>query len=156
MKKCIYITGIFVLLLSCKKDRLKDDKEIFIGTWEWQHAVHKYDFCDNDPNYSEILTPENIGNNYSIEFLKKGLIKYYENSSFLEQDRLVFTRFKESSEPESNFFEFSVLLDNKKDDVSKSIEGYVNPDTLIFIRGFPFSSYKVGCETYLSLFTKTK
>jgi hypothetical protein len=35
MKKLFVIICLVGLIISCKKDRLKDEKSIFIGTWKW-------------------------------------------------------------------------------------------------------------------------
>jgi hypothetical protein len=43
----IIISLLFIgFILSCKKDRLKDEKAVFIGKWEWVHTYHIYNMCE--------------------------------------------------------------------------------------------------------------
>ena len=151
--------GLVVLLLfglsfiACKKDKLEDGKEIFIGTWNWTHATHSYGWCDGD-DFDEILTPESEGRNYSIEFLEKGVVKYYENGEYLEKDRLVFVKFGNPCDNREGYQSFAVYLNNKLYNSDHLFEGCVSSDSLILIRGFPFSTFEEGCEGYTRFFIK--
>ena len=35
---------ILLVFISCKKDRLKGDKEVLVGTWRWDYTIR-----DNNP-----------------------------------------------------------------------------------------------------------
>ena len=39
MRKIIYLVLIMSFAFSCQKERLKGEKEIFIGEWELQYAI---------------------------------------------------------------------------------------------------------------------
>ena len=65
----ILLAGVF---LSCKKDRLKDEKEVFIGKWQWVYSEADLFLCDGFPLYDDTLTPQSESANYSLEFEKKG------------------------------------------------------------------------------------
>lgn len=152
MKYIIYILGICVITLSCKKDKLEDDKEIFIGKWNWIYTTHIHSFCDSDPNYTDILNPESEGSQYSMKFFENGIVKYYENEKYLGRDRLVFKVFN-LSECGEGYYKFFINLDNK-DELNKYFEGCISQDSLISIGGFPFDQFEYGCEVYASYFVK--
>ena len=39
MKQLIFITFLILLAFSCQKERLKDEKEVFIGKWELKYSI---------------------------------------------------------------------------------------------------------------------
>ncbi len=89
--RILTLIAILFFGFSCKKDKLEDGKEIFIGKWNWVYSEHTYNYCDGDPNTTEIIDPETEGNNYSMEFFENGIVKYYENGNYLNKDRLIFS-----------------------------------------------------------------
>ena len=34
MKKLLFVSALLIFVFSCKKERLNNDKEILVGTWE--------------------------------------------------------------------------------------------------------------------------
>ena len=42
--------------VSCKRDKLKDEKEIFIGDWDWIYTDATLGICQN-MTYSVVLNP---------------------------------------------------------------------------------------------------
>ncbi len=153
MKKILYLLSILTLLTACKKDKLEDGKEIFIGKWNWVYSTHTYSFCDGDPNTTVIIDPETDGNNYSMEFLEKGIVKFYENEKFLIKRRLVFAGFS-SDCGEDHRYGFDIYLDNNESDIANYFYGCLDNDSLYLIKGFPHESIKEGCESYVSYFVK--
>lgn len=155
MKQILAILALSTLMFSCKKDKLTGDKAIFIGKWEWFKSEHTYGFCTGDPPIDETLTPDTEGNNYSIEFLKKGIIKFYENGISLTKDRLVFFKFGQPCAYTDNSTSFAIYLDNNLHESEYLFQGCVNLDTLILTRGFPYESANDDpCESYTSYFVK--
>jgi len=154
MKDLILTICLSFLFISCKKDKLEGDKEIFIGKWEWVHTVHKFNFCDGYPNSEETITPDTDGSAYSVEFLKKGIVKYYENGNYLDKDRIVFGYYENGGCSDSNYSTFFINLNNDSENSINSFDGCVSTDTLILIRGFPYKNYVKGCETFKSYFVK--
>jgi|GEM_PF-3384885 len=49
MKKVILFITILIFV-SCKKERLKGDLEILVGTWEWQNTEVKNPRCAGYPS----------------------------------------------------------------------------------------------------------
>ena len=160
----LLITLSFVLLfLSCKKDKLTDEKEIFIGTWDWVFSRHTFNYCDGDPNSTEIITPETEGVNYSLMFLEKGIVEFYENEILQEKVRTIFGSFDNSIcgfDVELKDFNFYVNRKAEKNyDTDYIVEGCVGMGTLIIKQGFPYPAYAYpeivdGCDYYTSYFTK--
>jgi len=151
MKRCIYITGIFVLLFSCQKDRLKDEKAIFIGTWNWIYSEHEYNICQGFAQ-NEILTPETESMTYSMEFFERGIVKFYENGNLISRDRLIFAQYGDPVWFGAEYTSFDIYLNKYNYDNDSYIQGSVSPETLIFNRLFPFKNDY--CNRYESHFEK--
>ena len=151
--------GIFLIIIltagflsSCRKDKLKDDKEIFIGKWSWGYTSHDYGWCDNE-SYFEILTPQTENTTFSIEFFKKGKLEFYKNGSFVDQYRIKFVQFEINDYCElKNAFKFNIDLDNIGDN---DFNGCLNSDTLL-LGSFPDFIFQTeqGCENYVNYFIK--
>ncbi len=147
------IIAMILLLFSCKKDRLKDEYSNLIGTWKWTQSNHTYGWCDTG-ELSEILTPENQATNFKMEIFEKGIIKFYQNNDFLEKDRIVFSKY---SGGECDYLidckRFDINLNND-DKPANTFNGCMNRDSVIILGGFPYDTYKVGCESYVSYFIR--
>ncbi len=149
MKKAIYITGIFLLLLSCKKDGLKDGKEILIGTWNWNYSERSFGWCENE-TLEETYTPVTEGKNFSIMFFKNGFVGFLEDKQVVARHRIVFYSFDNSVNPTT----FDIYLDNNSDDRRFEFSGEIhNEDMLKAWVAFPFN-YEHSCEQYISYFIK--
>lgn len=143
-----------VFLFSCKKDILKDDKEIFIGNWIWIYSDADIDICEDFPQYDVVLNPDNQNHNYEIEFLKKGKVHFYKDGELINHHRVVFNAFGppySCSDTGRTFF--AINLDNDPGTSAvKGLEGCIGKDTLSVGIGFPF--YDDGCNFYTNYFVK--
>lgn len=114
MRNLNLILGLCLALIttSCKKDRLNAEKEILVGTWNWQLTDFSH-YCDGGLEY-ETFNPTTENTTYKIEFLKKGYIRFYKNE-ILESEHLI--RFntlsiqKEGIVPSNKEIEFEIYLD---------------------------------------------
>ena len=146
MKKLIIILVLILSFQACKKDRLKEDKSILIGTWNWVYTEHYYGWCDGE-SYYETLTPESESEKFSIEFLKNGIVKFYSgNEELIEKKRIVFSEFKTISKDSVKYI---IKLNNDSEEL---ISGRA---TLYKQRVFhyPFDGVS-GCENYVNYFIK--
>lgn len=150
MKNHFFFLLIILLLFSCKKDRLKDDKEIFIGKWKWVYTVTIDNTCGGGPLTNSYKTPASTGLNYSIEFLKKGKVIYYKDGNETSKDRIVFQSFEVANQINlpNYLFEFSIYGDNKED---KEIAGHIKSDTLVLNANYkwPHFSECPCCTVYV-------
>lgn len=130
-------------LLSCKKHRLKNDKEVFEGKWEWVYSVESTSYNSPGQHYMDTIFPTgSIG--YSIVFKKSGKVSFFKNDQFVDKYRIVFSTFQEGSSQVPLFpnngtlYDFRIKLDNKDEN---SIWGYISTDSL-FYQGsdFPFQN----------------
>ncbi len=117
-----------IFLFSCKKDKLKDDKEIFIGNWKWVYSIKSERFACDNPAVITILNPTSVGADYYLDFNKKGCATFYQNTEKKEKYRLVFTAWDFGLNPYTNYYTFGIRLDNDDKEV---FDGYVKSDTLI-------------------------
>lgn len=139
MKNHLVFALLIFLIISCKKDRLKGDKEIFIGKWKWVYTETIDNTCGGGPLSSSFKTPSSTGISYSIEFLKKGKVIYYENGNETTRDRIVFERFEQSTSSRwISYYTFGIDGDNKND---KAIDGFIKQDTLILIGNSKWPHY---------------
>ena len=91
--------AIFLILLlsfmGCKKihlkkrEKLKGDKEVLVGTYEWDSAYAIFNYYDKYSNTGFIDTTILYANNtpipYKIQFVKKGILNFYKNKTLIEQ-----------------------------------------------------------------------
>lgn len=137
MRLILSIAIVITLLMSCKKDRLDGDKSVLIGEWKWVSTEHiTYDtWASND---TTILTPSSVGNDYYMEFLKKGKL-IFKNNNDSWKDRIVFAKYAGSSiYPGYDYF--GLFLNNDHHFV---FQGVVNTDTLIVYHN-PILDYQVS------------
>lgn len=71
---------LILFFISCKKDKLTDDKEILIGTWNWYSTTKSNSLC-NPPSYETELSPSTENKTYTIKFFKKGKVTFLENDT---------------------------------------------------------------------------
>lgn len=154
MTKYLFLLFFVVIFCGCKKDRLKDEKEVFIGKWQWVYSEADLFLCDGFPSYDDTLTPQSESANYSLEFEKKGKVQLYKDDQLMASYRVVFKVFGGPYYScYVNYTGFEIALDNYEgSDVNYLIGGCVNADSLIIKNGFPF--YDDGCNFYTNYFVK--
>ena len=137
------------MLTTCKKDKLKDDKEILIGIWNWKTTSSISNMCTkySSEYIYDTLTPLSEKNNYSIEFLKKGKINFYKNDEKINSKRIVFKIWR-SSIHQNWTYDCSITLNN---DNENRMSINVKNDSLL-IRQFPFDDG--DCNNSFNYFTK--
>ncbi len=129
-------------LLSCKKDKLEGEKTVLIGKWAWDYTYHSYNWCTYDnQGITELLTPVNTTNTYTIEFLEKGKLLLYKNDVLLQEKRIVFKYFK--TDP-AGMYNVGLKLDDDENDIFSLL---LIDENSIFTTHFPYSDEKEPCET---------
>lgn len=131
MKIKVVIVIIF-FFLGCKKDKLKGDSAILIGKWKWVETRIEQSGTITGTFF---INPSTEGKNFSIDFLKKGCIVYYENGSKTYRKRLVLNEFSSRS---NQIYFFEIYPDNKTDDF---LNGFLYDrvmDTLEIQSGYPY------------------
>ncbi len=122
------------MLNSCRKDRLVDDKEFFVGKWRWIKTIKSLDqpqFIFTDP-ITEV-------NNYKIEFVKCGKMKYLKNNEEVFTKRIKFLSVGSSCN--SQYCGYNMSL-NK--DVEIRILVYNSSKDTIYVSDYPFDTYIDG------------
>ena len=162
-KSTLSIVVVFlglVVLYSCKKHRLKNEKAILEGTWEWSFSIRNYGMT-TPPfiTWTDTIFPSDVSSSYGITFLKKGKVQFLENNEIIDEYRTVFTTFQSGAYCliYGSPYEFEIDLDNDSDN---SIYGCVNSDTLVLINSqdFPFPNviYSTIAEHYIDYFKKVE
>ena len=143
----LLIISVSFISISCKKDKLKDDKEVLIGAWDWKYSTYNYGWCYSQPlSILEIINPDSLNKNYSVEFLKKGKVTFFEDGVETETGRLVFNYFEATSDGKYIFYFY---LNNNKE---LGYAGTINADTLTF--DYPLSANDPNCEDYLNFLVR--
>jgi hypothetical protein len=154
MKKLFVIICLVGLIISCKKDRLKDDKSIFIGTWKWEYTYHEYGWCDGE-SLEETLTPITENTTFKLEFLEKGILNLYKNDEQLLSYKVKFKIFNDASPlcPGENQIQFAIDLNNEEE---LNFGGCIDQNTIATtgFKGFEFTPQIDGCENFVSYFTR--
>jgi hypothetical protein len=139
---------ILIGFFSCKKDRLKDEKEVLVGVWRWEYSVRDNNPGTNSlPHYIDTITPLTEGDTYKMEFCKNGKVHFYKNGQVTEKRRIVFR----SWNSENNIAnKFEIMLDNDQSKILGGDFNFVNEDlirdSLAVLFYFPFSERDENCD----------
>ena len=143
-----------VSAVSCKKDRLKDEKAIFIGTWNWEYTEHTYGWCDGF-YWEETLTPITEGMTFKLEFLETGKLNILKNGEKIISHKLKFKILNDASPlcPGENQIQFAIDLNNEEE---LNFGGCIDQNTIVTsgFKGFEFDSEIGGCDEYLNYFIR--
>ena len=134
--RLVSIYLLVLIFISCRKDKLKDEKSILEGKWKWIFTNEGI----NDPNYWANKTPATEGKTYSVEFLKCGKIKFYENGNVVDEKRIVFGQFNACDPAYGLCWSFSIYLNKKSEDIlAGGIYDKANDTLKLREYGYPFS-----------------
>lgn len=137
MKRQYYLLLVSTLFIfSCKKDRLKDDKAIFIGNWKWTYTESTGDFCSGNPTSTSIIYPSTYGQSMNMHFYKKGKVTFSYANGKIREKRIVFNQFNATNGELKNSYNFVIYLNNDADSV---LYGEINHDTILLTGYLPFS-----------------
>ena len=151
MRKVILLAlAVLALSVSCKKEKLKDDKAILIGNWEWVYTNYKYNMCTQSSGQSTTLNPETEGNNYSMLFEYEGRVKQFENGILKQDGRIIFSKFDEFDDSWGNGWTFIIHINNEEEN---RLRGRVWGDSL-YTPDFPFKADDPPCDEYRSFFVR--
>jgi hypothetical protein len=148
MKTLILSLSGILLLASCKKEKLEDDKSIFEGKWRLDHVIEREFFTNSGNEVFDTIKVDYLTDVYELEFCRKGFVHQIKNGNKLREARTVFAAF-EMSNPNhlnklKNSFWYTIKLDNDEDD---KMSGYVSPDTLTSTADFlpaEFDDHQIG------------
>ena len=88
MKKLIIILVLILSFQACKKDRLTKEKEILVGTWNWQYTT-VYHYCDGFFQ-SYVLDSLTENETYKVVFFKKGEVQFFKGNNLISEHRIIF------------------------------------------------------------------
>ena len=133
MRRFLYLSILFVLILSCKKEKLEGDAAILIGTWNWTETYRVSNGCDADSTWIYVKSDSaSFSKSYSVEFLEKGKLIYHHNGGIINKNRIVFES-KEKLLDSAYDFRFVLNLNNN---ASKEMIILVSQDSML-LEDFP-------------------
>lgn len=137
---------LMLTFLSCKKDRLSDEKAFLIGKWNWTHTYYEYNQCTQCcPLYDTLFTLE-VNKTFAMEFEKKGKVNFYENNVLVDTYRIVFDDFYGESD-----FVYDIHLDG---DENQRLLGRVYPNGTLYSWDYPYKAVNFPCDECKNFFIK--
>lgn len=133
MRITLVLCLLLFITISCRKDDLDGDKEIFAGKWKWDFTIRYYNGVGG---YQDTIFSSLSADTYQLEFLEKGIMNWYKNNEKIEKYRVIFNYWELGVNGNAeilNYYKFSMEL--PKDEI---FFGYLNRDTLITSDVFPF------------------
>lgn len=150
MKQFLIYTMLILSILGCRKTKLKHEKDVLIGKWQWTESTQKT-LCDK---YSwqtiyDTITPVFVGGNkYELEFLKTGKLFFYRNEKIVKKRRLVIKEWNVCNHGNCEYY-FTAKLDNRKN----QIMSFQLNQNLLTTYSFPFSP-EDDCQSVKNVFEK--
>jgi hypothetical protein len=122
--KTVYFTLIIVLfaVTGCKKDKLTGDAKPLIGSWTWVKTTGEY----------TNLTPDNIGDSKTIEFIEKGKYKIIVDGKKKESGRITFENISSTTTQKRIKVTFlrNDLFSKKQEFIGNCVIWYSGTDTI--------------------------
>jgi hypothetical protein len=150
MRYFILIFVCSLLLTSCKKEKLKDGGEAFIGKWKWTYSsINVYGLCPQyqsfnpGSSYFTSINPTTESTNYYIEFIEKGKVIFSQEQTELSEEKILW----EMSEISTSKYFYEMYFND-----SLMLDGIINQDTLMENRLFPFPD--TNCDDYTNFFVR--
>lgn len=137
---------LFIGLNSCKKDKLKNEKEILIGKWTWTHTYYEYNKCTQCCHLYDTLSTLVTNKTFAMEFEKKGKVKFYENDVLVDTYRIIFDDFYGESD-----FVYDIHLDG---DENQRLLGRVYTNGTLYSWDYPYKAVDSPCDDYKNYFIK--
>lgn len=138
-----------LIILSCKKEKLTGESKILVGKWQWVYSMKVANTC-NPPTYTEMLTPQTLGDNYSIHFIEKGKVEFTSNNQ-ITKERIT-NVYLETDQSSSVHFQYTFVIFIKTDELMNKLSGLVGEDSLLIRQDFPFVD--TDCENYTNYFVR--
>jgi hypothetical protein len=148
-KKQFFISlAFFVCFLSCKRDKLEEDKELLVGRWSWTHSYYEHNKCEPCCTMYDTLNPQSEIKNFSLEFEYKGKVKFFENGILINEGNIAFDDFYDQNGTSGKTFDIHV--DN---DANQRLLGTVFDSTL-YTWDFPYEANNSPCDDYKNYFLR--
>jgi len=146
-KEFVFFLSAMMMLTGCKKDKLKGDKQIFIGEWQWSYSYFEDNKCNACCVGYDTIVSANYETQYSLKFFDNGKLRMYENDIRTQTYRIIFDDFVQQS---NSSYIFDIHLNGHEENV---LHGRVNSDSL-YTWDYPFKSDDQSCYTRQSFFIK--
>ena len=134
-----------IVCISCKKEHLYDEREVFIGSWEWDHTIVNHR-CTTDP--LDTIFSSDVNNSYALEISKSEKVFFVENGEVVSKSP-IFVSFFESSDVLQNGYSFVIYFDEESQD---RYNGYISSDTLSLSGYWPSAYQEEICTGYSNIF----
>ena len=139
----------FLLLFSCKNDQLFDEREVFIGTWDWDYSLHVH-ACP--PVSTDTLQSADNPSSYSIDISKREKIFFIKDGD-VQRKSPIFVSFFAASNVLQNGYSFSIYFD---EDNQELIDGHISQDSLPLSSYWPDEYVNDACNVYVHYFRRAE
>ena len=145
MRFFVILVGILGFLASCKKDKLNGEYSVFKGRWVWSHSSKNTYHPITQSSMYETIYATDYADNYELEFIEKGKVRYLKNGDEIDKKRIVFSYYQAQSFC-GLFYAHEYRIDLNNDE-ENYIHGCVKQDTLtayFSMTGHPLSNFEDG------------
>lgn len=135
MKKIFKLCLLILILVGCKKHKLKGDYAILEGNWKWAYSIKRTYNTDFQTTEFETIYASQYPDTYEVEFFHKGKMSFKKNGDEDEKYRIVFDYFSYQGNVPlvmDNAWFFIINLNNRK---KNTYSAWVNEDTLSPTKG---------------------
>ena len=139
MKMHKFITAILsfsiLFCVSCEKDRLEGQNQVFEGEWEWTFTY----YVDGGTSAIKTLESDSVDFEVSLRLNDKGMIAFFEDGSLIQEKR--FKIRNQQSNSGNADIQIKVNVDDDELDFNDKLRLSIINDTLI-VDDFPFNGRK--------------
>ena len=136
-----------IVCMSCKKEHLYDEREIFIGSWNWAYSrgLPRCATATNDTVFSS-----QYPNQYSIEISKKEKIFLMENQEVIAEDQVRISTF-DGGPSANDGYSFTFYPDETQ---TVLVSGAIFQDSLFIFSYWPGDFVESLCQSYENVFVR--
>ena len=139
--------GLYVS--SCKSGEIYDDREILIGSWQWDNSYH---LVACGPYSRDTITSSSMSDAFGIEISKKEKFYLAKNGEVQSESPVFINVFRESDYFQRGYF-FSIYF---AEDFSDEIQGHVSRDSILLNSFWPEDFVDDACNSYINFFVKAQ
>ena len=138
---------LFVILSSCQKRELFDERKVLIGTWDWIYSSG-IPMCSTAN--SDTIQSTGHSSSYQIRITKKEKIHLSLNDEEQRGDPIIVSTFNEINNVEGGF-SFSIYIDNPGGTL---INGSIYADSMRMFGYWPEEFAGDLCQSYENVFVR--
>ena len=136
-----------IVCISCKKEHLYDEREIFIGSWNWDRSIG-IPLCSTEDFDTTLAS--NYSTEYMLEITKKEKAYRMEAGTVTDETPILVSTFDDISSGQEKY-SFTIYFDESRTD---AISGTISQDSLLIYDFWPPDFTRQQCKFYQNYFVR--